>query len=160
MQQEHNMEAPSATAIAPPANTHGKKEFVPPGPVPEVLSTRYRIERLLGVGGMGAVSRARDPLREQFGDPEPWVAVKALTYPFAAYADAPALLCSEFALASRLRHAHVVQLYGFHTDARCRRAYIAIDPLKGPTLAEVISANPAGLPWAQFREIVVARLRA
>src|SRR5690606_39454 len=146
-----NMEAPSATAITPPANTHGKKEFVPPGPVPEVLSKRYRIERLLGVGGMGAVYRARDLLREQFGDPEPWVAVKALNDTFAEYPDAHALLYSEFALTSRLRHAHVVQLYGFHTDARCRRAYITMELLKGPTLDDLISANPEGLPWEQFR---------
>src|SRR5690606_887543 len=153
MQQEHNMEAPSATAITPPATTRGKKEFVPPGPVPEVLSKRYRIERLLGVGGMGAVYRARDLLREQFGDPEPWVAVKALNDTFAEYPAAHALLYSEFALTSRLRHAHVVQLYGFHTDARCRRAYITMELLKGPTLDDLISANPEGLPWEQFREI-------
>lgn len=154
------MEAPSATAITPPANTQGKKEFVPPGPVPEVLSKRYRIERLLGVGGMGAVYRARDLLREQFGDPEPWVAVKALNDTFAEYPDAHALLYSEFALTSRLRHAHVVQLYGFHTDARCRRAYITMELLKGPTLDDLISANPEGLPWEQFREIAVALLQA
>src|SRR5690606_23811785 len=59
----------------------------------------------LGVGGMGAVYRARDLLREQFGDPEPWVAVKALNDTFAEYPDAHALLYSEFALTSRLRHA-------------------------------------------------------
>lgn len=154
------MEAPSATAITPPANTHGKKEFVPPGPVPEVLSKRYRIERLLGVGGMGAVYRARDLLREQFGDPEPWVAVKALNDTFAEYPDAHALLYSEFALTSRLRHAHVVQLYGFHTDARCRRAYITMELLRGPTLDDLISANPEGLPWEQYQEIAVALLQA
>src|SRR3990167_4691831 len=58
--------------------------------LPEVLGGRYKIERLLGVGGMGAVYRARDLLREQFGDPEPYVALKTLSDDFAEYPDANA----------------------------------------------------------------------
>ena len=145
-----------SVAVAPRA----KNQAIPPGPIPEVLSKRYRIERLLGVGGMGAVYRARDLLREQFGDPEPWIAIKALNDTFAEYPDAHALLYSEFALTSRLHHAHVVQLYGFHTDAKCRRAYITMELLKGPTLDELISANPDGMPWEQLQEIAIALLQA
>ena len=146
----------ASVAVAP----RTKKQAIPPGPVPEVLSNRYRIERLLGVGGMGAVYRARDLLREQFGDPEPWIAIKALNDTFAEYPDAHALLYSEFALTSRLHHAHVVQLYGFQTDAKCRRAYITMELLKGPTLDELISASPDGMPWDQLQEIAVALLQA
>src|SRR3546814_9123716 len=62
---------------------------------------------LLGVGGMGAVYRARDLLREQFGDPEPYVALKTLSEDFAEYPDASALLYSEYALTTRLSHRHV-----------------------------------------------------
>ena len=66
--------------------------------LPQVLCKRYRIERLLGVGGMGAVYRAKDLLRAHFGDPEPWVALKALNESFLEYPDANALLYSEYAL--------------------------------------------------------------
>lgn len=153
------MNAPTQAAAA---EAPGKvvTQAIPPGPVPELLSKRYRIERLLGVGGMGAVYKARDLLREQFGDPEPWIAVKALNDTFAEYPDAHALLYSEFALTSRLHHAHVVQLYGFHTDSSCRRAYITMELLKGPTLDDLISANPDGMPWDQLQEIAVALLQA
>lgn len=153
------MNAPTQAKLASAA-PKARKPAPLPGPVPELLSKRYRIERLLGVGGMGAVYRARDLLREQFGDPEPWIAVKALNDTFAEYPDAHALLYSEFALTSRLHHAHVVQLYGFHTDSSCRRAYITMELLKGPTLDDLISANPGGMPWDQLQEIAIALLQA
>lgn len=152
------MNAPAKVAEDTGAKDTG--QIVTPGPVPELLSKRYRIERLLGVGGMGAVYRARDLLREQFGDPEPWIAIKTLNDSFAEYPDANALLYSEFALTSRLHHAHVVQLHGFHTDSTCRRAYITMELLKGPTLDELISAHPDGMPWEQLQEIAIALLQA
>lgn len=130
------------------------------GPVPELLSKRYRIERLLGVGGMGAVYRARDLLREQFGDPEPWIALKTLNDSFAEYPDANALLYSEFALTSRLHHSHVIQVHGFHTDSIHQRAYVTMELLKGPTLDQLISSHPDGMPWPQFQEIATALLQA
>lgn len=155
------MNAPiTAPELATESDRPTRKQILPPGPMPDLLSKRYRIERLLGVGGMGAVYRARDLLREQFGDPRPWIAIKALNDTFTEYPDAHALLYSEYALTSRLHHAHVVQLHGFHTDSGCRRAYITMELLKGPTLDDLISANPQGMPWDQLQEIAVALLQA
>ncbi|MCJ8170440.1 serine/threonine-protein kinase [Atopomonas sediminilitoris] len=120
--------------------------------LPEVLCGRYKIERLLGVGGMGAVYRCRDLLREQFGDPDPVVAVKVLSEDFCEYPDANALLYSEFALTARLRHPNIVRLHSFEVDADCGRAFIVLDLLKGITLDQLLS-NQQGLPWLQVQEI-------
>ncbi|UVE17764.1 serine/threonine protein kinase [Pseudomonas sp. LS44] len=128
--------------------------------LPDVLCGRYKIERLLGVGGMAAVYRARDLLREQFGDPEPFVALKTLSADFAEYPDANALLYTEFALISRLRHANVVQPYAFEIDATSQRAFITLELLGGCTLDQLLSEHPAELPWSTVREIAVPLLEA
>ncbi|MCF7200504.1 serine/threonine-protein kinase [Pseudomonas oligotrophica] len=130
------------------------------GPLPEVLLGRYRIERLLGVGGMGAVYLARDLLREQFGDPQPWIALKTLSDEFCEYPDAHALLYSEFALTARLRHRHIVRLFGFEVDPGSRRAFITLELLKGPTLDQLLIEHPDGLPWPLLREVAVPLLEA
>ena len=132
----------------------------PLGELPEVLGGRYRIERLLGVGGMGAVYRARDLLREQFGDPEPYVAVKTLSDDFAEYPDANSLLYSEFALTARLKHPHVVRLFGFEVDLPSQRAFLTLELLRGLTLDQLLGERPDGLPWVELREIAIALLEA
>jgi serine/threonine-protein kinase Stk1 len=131
-----------------------------PGELPEVLGGRYRIERLLGVGGMGAVYRARDLLREQFGDPEPYVALKTLSDDFAEYPDANSLLYSEFALTARLTHPHVVRLFGFEVDVPSQRAFLILELLKGLTLDQLLCERPDGLPWGELQEIAIALLDA
>ncbi|GBL59602.1 serine/threonine protein kinase [Pseudomonas sp. R3.Fl] len=131
-----------------------------PQALPEVLGGRYRLERLLGVGGMGAVYRARDLLREQFGDPDPYVALKVLSEEFAEYPDASALLYSEYALTMRLRHPHVVRLHSFEVDTACQRAFITLELMRGLTLDQLLSERPQGLPWDEFREVAGALLDA
>ena len=128
--------------------------------LPDVLCGRYRIERLLGVGGMGAVYRARDLLREQLGDPAPFVALKTLSDEFAEYADANALLHGEFAMMVRLHHRHIVRCHSFEIDPDSERAFIVMEQLRGCTLDHLLLRYPQGLPWSEAREISMALLEA
>ncbi|MCP8464006.1 serine/threonine protein kinase [Pseudomonas sp. ZM23] len=142
----------------PPQPTAAETEPLPP--LPDVLGGRYRLERMIGVGGMGAVYRARDLLREQFGDPDPHVAVKLLNDEFAEHCDASALLYSEFALTTRLRHPHIVRLHSFEMDIACRRAFITLELMRGLTLDQLLCERPQGLPWNECRDIALALLDA
>ena len=128
--------------------------------MPDVLATRYRIERLLGAGGMGAVYRARDLLAEQYGDPDPYVALKVLNEDFAESPDASAVLYSEFCLTRYLRHENVLRVHAFHVDTACERAFITMELMRGLTLDKLLCERPLGLPWKELRQIVLPLLDA
>lgn len=147
------------------AKSHQAKPALAPtkastGALPEVLAGRYRIERLLGAGGMGAVYRARDLLSEQFGDPAPYVALKILNEEFTESPDANALLYGEFALMRRLRHNNVLRLYSFDVDPECQRAFITMELLRGLSLDKLLCERPLGLPWKELRDIALPLLDA
>jgi serine/threonine-protein kinase Stk1 len=130
------------------------------GEMPDVLAGRYRIERLLGAGGMGAVYRARDLLSEQFGDPDPYVALKVLSEEFAESPDSGALLYSEFALTRQLRHDNVPRFHAFEVDTDCQRAFITMELMRGLTLDKLLCERPLGLRGKELCDIVLPLLDA
>ena len=148
---------PTEPAAAPDKQQPERRDV---RPLPELLCQRYQTERLLGVGGMAGVYKARDLLREGYGDPEPFVAIKALNDYFAQFPDANALLYSEFALTSRLHHGHIVQLFGFDIDTDSDRAFIILEPLRGPTLDQYLADRHEGSDWESLREMVLPLLDA
>lgn len=128
--------------------------------VPQVLAGRYRIECLLGGGGMGLVYRARDLLGQQFGDPDPYVAIKMLSSDLRESPDACALLYGEFALTRYLRHENVVRLHSFEVDTECQSGFITMELMRGLTLDRILSECPQGLRWNEAREIILPLLDA
>ena len=129
-------------------------------PLPERLNDRYRLERLLGVGGMSAVYCAHDALRAQFGDPQPYVAIKVMNDSYAACPDANALLFSEFALTQHLHHPHVIRLYDYAVDGASQRGFISMEWLQGAPLDRVIAEHQHGLPLDLFHPLALAMLDA
>ncbi|MEB0079627.1 serine/threonine-protein kinase [Pseudomonas sp. CCI3.2] len=129
-------------------------------PLPDVLAGRYRIERLLGAGGMGLVYRARDLLHEQMGAPDADIAVKILSDVFAQSPDADSLLYSEFALTQHLRHPGVVQVFDFNIDTASQRAFITMELMRGLPLDRLLCERPLGVPWIELRGIAIELLDA
>ena len=128
--------------------------------MPTVLGKRYRIERLLGAGGMGAVYRARDLLHEQFADPQPCVALKVLSEAYEHSTDASALLFNEFALIRHLRHPTVLRVYSFEVDTEHERVFVVMELLRGPTLDRLLCERPLGMAWHELRDIALPLLDA
>ncbi len=105
--------------------------------VGEVLDGKYRIERLLGVGGMGAVWLAH---RLALDDA---VAVKSIL-PTQNTETNRARFLREARAAAAIRHPNVVQVFDFGQPAG-RPPYMVMEYLEGLTLAAVIEQS-APLP--------------
>lgn len=95
-----------------------------------VVADTYRVTRLLGRGGMGAVWAA-----EHLRLPGRQVAVKVLLSSSVASGEAFARFRREAEIASRLGHPHIVQVLDFHT-LPSGEPYIILELLDGETLAQ------------------------
>lgn len=104
--------------------------------VGEVLDEKYRIERQLGQGGMGAVF-----LATHLGTERP-IALKVITPEFMRHEEFVERFRREARAAGRLRHPNVVDVtdFGFARVGQDERvAYLVMEYLDGCTLAEVLS---------------------
>jgi serine/threonine protein kinase/Tol biopolymer transport system component len=97
----------------------------------------YRVEALVGAGGMGEVYRAIDTRLERT------VALKVLSTDLSAALDSEARFQREARLLAALNHPNVSQIYGVEDDAGVRA--IAMEFVEGPTLAARIADGPLGL---------------
>jgi Tol biopolymer transport system component len=93
----------------------------------------YRIEELLGAGGMGEVYRARD------GTLERDVAIKVLPDPFASDSERVARLLREARLLASLNHPNIGGIYGV-VESDGHRGLV-LEFVEGPTLAERTSGG-------------------
>jgi len=101
----------------------------------DVLANRYRIERLLGRGGMGAVYLAHDEVLDDT------VAVKVIASAFAV--DETALVDRfrrEAAAARKVSSPNVIRIHDLG-EARPGLLYLSMEYFPGRTLAEVITAR-------------------
>ena len=103
--------------------------------VGDILANRYRIERLLGRGGMGAVYLAHDEVLDDT------VAVKVIASAFAA--DEAGLVDRfrrEAAAARKVSSPNVIRIHDLG-EARPGLLYLSMEYFPGRTLAEVITAR-------------------
>jgi serine/threonine protein kinase len=100
----------------------------------QVLDEKYRLERLLGRGGMGAVYLATHLGTERY------VALKLITPQFMRNEEFVARFKREARAAGRLRHPNVVDVtdFGFAHAGAETVAYLVMEYLDGCTLGEVL----------------------
>lgn len=100
--------------------------------VGRVIDGRYRVERLLGEGGMGSVFEV-----EQLGTRRK-VALKLMA-PWAAHPDVEARFRREAIAAGALADPNIAQVFDGGTDPELRAPYIAMELLKGYDVEQLIS---------------------
>lgn len=112
--------------------------------VGQVLDEKYRLERLLGQGGMGAVFMATHLGTDRY------VALKLIAPQFMQNQEFVERFKREARAAGRLRHPNVVDVtdFGFSGDGEGRVAYLVMEYLDGCTLSDVlIEENRLPLYW-------------
>jgi eukaryotic-like serine/threonine-protein kinase len=110
---------------------------------------RYRIDALIGAGGMGQVYRARDPRIERD------VAIKVLPAEYAADAERLRRFEQEAHASGALNHPNVLTLYDIGTADG--RPYLVMELLDGETLRDAVSRG--AIPVGRACEVAAAIAR-
>jgi serine/threonine protein kinase len=121
-----------------------------------VVKERFVLVELLGSGGMGQVFKARDLLREEAQDRNPYVAIKVLNSQFSAHPASFMALQRESRRASSLAHPNVVTVHDFDRDGW--RIFMTMEYLEGAPLDAFLRNEwSSGLPlekaWPVIHDI-------
>jgi len=111
----------------------------------KVLKGRFLLERVLGVGGMGVVYKAKDYLKVEAQDRDPYVAIKVLSEEFKTHPEAFIALQRESRKAQRIAHPNTVKVYDFDRDGDV--VFMTMEYMEGKPLDQLIKQYQAtGLP--------------
>jgi serine/threonine protein kinase len=118
-----------------------------------VLKERFELMDVLGEGGMGKVYKARDLLKVEAKDKNPYIAVKTLTGDFKQHPESFIALQRESSKAQRLAHPNIATVYDFDRDGGT--VYMTMEMMEGDELAKYIKHLPAGgLPVPDAMHII------
>ena len=119
----------------------------------EVLKNRFILERVLGAGGMGVVYRAKDLLKVEAKDRDPYVAIKVLGEEFKSHPEAFIALQRESRKTQRIAHPNIVNVYDFDKDGDT--VFMTMEYLEGTPLDKLIKKyRSTGLPVADSMQIL------
>ena len=114
--------------------------------LPRLLVRRYRLDRLLGRGGMGAVYETLDTALDRR------VAVKVIREELLGHAEAAVRFQREARVAAGFAHPNVVTIYDFGVVADTR-AFLVMELLKGVVLREEMKRS-GRLPAARVLDVM------
>ena len=100
------------------------------------LKERFVLLEKLGQGGMGVVFKAKDLLKVEAQDKDPYVAIKVLTDAFKKYSGSFIALQREASKAQRLAHPNIATVYDFDRDGNT--VFMTMEYLQGKPLNQLI----------------------
>lgn len=125
----------------------------------EVLKGRFVLEEVLGAGGMGVVYKAKDLLKVEAKDRDPYVAIKVLSDEFKSHPEAFIALQRESRKSQRIAHPNIVNVHDFDRDGDT--VFMTMEYMEGTPLDKLINQYKAtGLPtddaWAIIEGMALA----
>ena len=128
-----------------------------------VLKGRYVLESIVAggdKGGMGVVYKARDLIKEEAQDRNPFVAIKVLNEEFKRHPESVRALQRETRRAQSLQHENIIYVYDFDRDGG--NVFMAMELLEGSPINEVIrgARERGGLPTREALRIIQGLGRA
>ncbi|PSW05093.1 serine/threonine protein kinase [Photobacterium lipolyticum] len=123
----------------------------------EVLNERYRLNKILGVGGMGVVYQASDLLLLSLGVNQSHFAIKMLTREAQEYTDAGLLLVNEFTQVQKLQHANILPINQIDICQQSHHAFIVMPKMEGEPLSMLL-ASPFGITKEKERFVLASSL--
>ena len=119
----------------------------------QVLKDRFLLEKVLGVGGMGVVYKAKDRLKVEAQDRDPYVAIKVLSEEFKSHPEAFISLQRESRKSQRIAHPNTVKVYDFDRDGDT--VFMTMEYMEGKPLDQLIRQYKAtGLPREDAWEMI------
>ena len=113
------------------------------------LKERFVLLEKLGQGGMGVVFKAKDLLKVEAQDKDPYVAIKVLTDAFKKYSGSFIVLQREVSKVQRLAYPNIAMVYDFDRDGNT--VFMIMEYLQGKplnVLIKEISKKPLKLDHA------------
>ncbi len=107
-----------------------------------MLRGRFKLEKKLGEGGMGAVWQGTDLLKVEARDRNPWVAIKLLQGDFKEHPESFIALQRETAKQQRLAHPNIATVFDFDRDTDTGTVFMTMEVLSGQDLAGEIRRLP------------------
>lgn len=128
----------------------GRAKDIKPG---TILKDRFELVAAIGEGGMGTVFKARDLLKVEARDRNPYIAVKLLSGDFKEHPESFIALQRESSKAQKLAHPNIATVFDFDRDGST--VFMTMELLEGQELARYIKKlPPGGLPAAEALALI------
>ncbi len=116
------------------------------------IQARFILDELLGTGGVCEVFKALDLRRVEWGDKNPYVAIKRLIPQLVNDPKAQACLIQEFYTVRSLNHQGIIRFFDIHKEpwGMC----CSMELLQGTNLRDYIIDNPLGKGKAAYNTIL------
>ena len=130
---------------------------------PGVLQNRFKLQKVIGVGGMGVVYKAVDLRKVEAKDRNPFIAIKVLNEEFKKHPDSLIALQREARKSQSIAHPNIVNVHDFDRDGDV--VFMTMEYLEGQPLDKVLKQYQyIGLPmneaWDVLRGICEALIYA